>query len=295
MVVKYDKFLDALREKDVSAGGGEANTASNVGTAGVGVYKTKVGVDLRFKKVNAGSNKITITDDVANDEVDIDVAQVNLSITASQVSDFDVEVSNNADVAANTGARHVAATIADSSSINFSIAAQEISGVVIPGGVSHNSLSGVHQDVNTTASPSFVALTLSGGDLSIGANDINMTGIIRGCNKVLSASLLSPALVYAVDTQVPLPFVINAMKVTRIKVQLNTAAQEVAGDLKYADDLTAFTNATLVRAFDTTSGALDATGLSVSVPAGKHLYLDFDSLPNAAITFMSLSVVYDYD
>jgi hypothetical protein len=55
------------------AGGGEANTASNVGTAGVGIFKQKTGLDLEFKKVNAGSAKVTITDDVGNDEVDVDV------------------------------------------------------------------------------------------------------------------------------------------------------------------------------------------------------------------------------
>lgn len=59
-------------------GGGESNTASNVGTAGVGIWKQKTGVDLEFKKINAGSSKITITDDTGNDEVDIDVAQANL-------------------------------------------------------------------------------------------------------------------------------------------------------------------------------------------------------------------------
>ena len=57
---------------------GEVNTASNVGTAGVGVFKQKSGVDLEFKKVNAGSSKITITDDVANNELDVDVAQTNI-------------------------------------------------------------------------------------------------------------------------------------------------------------------------------------------------------------------------
>lgn len=55
------------------ASGGEANTGSNIGTAGVGVFKTKTGVDLQFKKINAGSAKVTVTDDVANNEVDVDV------------------------------------------------------------------------------------------------------------------------------------------------------------------------------------------------------------------------------
>jgi hypothetical protein len=62
------------------AGGGEANTASNVGTAGVGVFKQKTGVDLEFKKINAGSNRITITDDTGNNEVDVDAVEANFTL-----------------------------------------------------------------------------------------------------------------------------------------------------------------------------------------------------------------------
>lgn len=64
------------------AGGGEANTASNIGTGGVGVFKAKVGVDLQMKKINAGSTKITITDDTTFNEVDIDVNQANLDLNS---------------------------------------------------------------------------------------------------------------------------------------------------------------------------------------------------------------------
>lgn len=76
-------------EVTAGAGGGEANTASNVGTGGVGVFKQKTGVDLEFKKINAGSSKISITDDTGNSEVDIDVVEANLTITESQISDLD--------------------------------------------------------------------------------------------------------------------------------------------------------------------------------------------------------------
>lgn len=65
-----------------TAGGasGEANTGSNVGTAGVGVFKQKTGVDLEFKKINAGSTKVTITDDTGNSEVDVDVVPGNMAL-----------------------------------------------------------------------------------------------------------------------------------------------------------------------------------------------------------------------
>lgn len=65
---------------------GEANTASNVGTAGVGVFKQKSGLDLEFNKVNAASNRISVSLDATNSEIDIDVNQANLSIASSQVT-----------------------------------------------------------------------------------------------------------------------------------------------------------------------------------------------------------------
>ena len=81
-----------------AAATGEANTASNVGSGGVGVFKQKSGVDLQFKNINAGSSKITVTDDVGNNEVDIDVDQSQLTIAESQVTNLTADLASKATV-----------------------------------------------------------------------------------------------------------------------------------------------------------------------------------------------------
>jgi uncharacterized protein with putative carbohydrate binding module/uncharacterized protein DUF5907 len=67
-----------LRKFDVGAlptgGGGEANTASNVGAGGVGPFKQKTGINLEFKNVNVVStSRLTVTDDTGNSEIDLDI------------------------------------------------------------------------------------------------------------------------------------------------------------------------------------------------------------------------------
>lgn len=59
-------------------GGGTVNSASNAGTGGVGVFDALVGDDLRFRNINAGSNKITVTYDAGNKEIDVDVDPANI-------------------------------------------------------------------------------------------------------------------------------------------------------------------------------------------------------------------------
>ncbi len=78
--LKKKNNAGTIVDYDAVAGGGEVNTITNVGAAGVGVYKTKVGVDLKLKKINAGSSSVTITDDTSNDEVDIDVVDATTSL-----------------------------------------------------------------------------------------------------------------------------------------------------------------------------------------------------------------------
>lgn len=74
------KFLRGDGTWAVPPDTGEANTGANVGTAGIGVFKQKAGVSLELKKINAGSSKITLSDDTANSKIDIDVAEGSLTL-----------------------------------------------------------------------------------------------------------------------------------------------------------------------------------------------------------------------
>jgi hypothetical protein len=82
LVTIYDASEGTFKKVQVSnfnlVAGGQSNTASNVGVGGVGVFKQKTASDLEFKNINAGSTKITITDDTGNNEIDIDVAEANI-------------------------------------------------------------------------------------------------------------------------------------------------------------------------------------------------------------------------
>ena len=62
-------------------GGGTINSASNVNTAGVGVYKTLTGDNLEFKGINAASNKLTVVNTVGTNTIDIDIDESNLSLS----------------------------------------------------------------------------------------------------------------------------------------------------------------------------------------------------------------------
>ncbi len=83
-IVTYDvsqgSHKKVLIDNLPSSSTGEANLAQNVGTSGIGIWKDKTGTTLNFKKINAGSNKITLTDDTLNSEVKIDLVESNINI-----------------------------------------------------------------------------------------------------------------------------------------------------------------------------------------------------------------------
>lgn len=108
------------------------------------------------------------------------------TLTASDISDFDTEVSNNVDVAANTAARHVAVTVLDSTEIDFTLTGQQITASLVAGSIDETKL-----DVSVNASldladsslqPSFAGSanivtvgTVTSGNVDAVVSDANTT------------------------------------------------------------------------------------------------------------------------
>lgn len=86
-------------------------------------------------------------------------ADTSHSHTASQVTDFDTEVSNNTDVAANTSARHAAVTVTDSSEIDFTLAGQNITASIVSGSLDETKL-----DASVNASLDLADSSVQPGD-----------------------------------------------------------------------------------------------------------------------------------
>ena len=88
---------------------GEVASISNIGTAGVGLFKQKNGTAFEFRSINSGSSKITVINDTDDDEVDIDVDESNIPISnllgapvGDVVGTSDVQVMTNKTFTANT-------------------------------------------------------------------------------------------------------------------------------------------------------------------------------------------------
>ena len=93
-----------------TGGGGEANSVSNVNTAGVGVFKQKTGVDLEFRGVKAASAKATVVLDAGTNEIRVDVADAS----ATQAGAVELATQGEVDAGADTTRAIVPDTLANS-------------------------------------------------------------------------------------------------------------------------------------------------------------------------------------
>ena len=138
---------------------------------------------------------------------------------------------------------------------------------------------------------------LTGSHTTIFDNSVTIASNVKSMPLHLRATIVDPGTAYGVSTTICLvPKTDAALTITNIEVTLDASANEVAGDVKYADAFIGLANAAVVNDFDTTSGVRsDSSIASGAVAAGKCIYLSFDSEPNAAIKLMNIDITYDYD
>jgi hypothetical protein len=113
---------------------------------------------------------------------------------------------------------------------------------------------------------------------------------------VYDFNIHNPNGVATVDTKVHIAVARADLTIKKIVVSTGNSSHEVAGDLRRADSFIGYANSVVINDFDTTSGVRsDDTITNPSIGAGKVLYLEFDSVPNADIKQLHFHIEWEYD
>ena len=183
-------IVDSSDTTDSSSGTSKQISVANL-TAGIGagdVIGPASAVDGDIVLFNGVTGKLI--KDGSNSLADVkNRANHTGTQTASTISDFDTEVSNNTDVSANTSARHNAVTVLDSSEVDFTLTGQQITASLKAGSIDETKL-----DTSTNSSLDLADSSVQPGDLSAVAtsgdyNDLSNQPSIPSSLSELSGTL----------------------------------------------------------------------------------------------------------
>ena len=119
--------------------------------------------------------------------------------------------------------------------------------------------------------------------------------------KMVRGLVSNPQAVYAQRAQITMFRTEAAITITRIHIHGSdtTPTAELAGDLKFADDINigGFAGATVIDVCDTTNGVRTITAGfdDATVPTGKYVYFQMDSSPHADWKDFYIEVYYTED
>lgn len=139
------------------------------------------------------------------------------------------------------------------------------------------------------------------GTSLVGKTVAEMQTLLGVQTKHIRGFVSNPQAVYAQRAQIVLIRTESAITITRIHIHCadTSPTAELAGDLKFADDVNAggFANATIIDVCDTTNGVKTITSGfdDATVPAGKYVYFQLDSSPHADIKDFYIEVYYTVD
>lgn len=170
---------NALTAAYASSGGGsgESNTASNIGTSGVGLFKQKSGVDLQFKNLVAGTN-VSLNENLTENTLTIDLTSTQTPGGSTGDVQFNApgsQFSGNSNFSWDTTNNNKLTVVGNISSTTFSSSTTNNIGYYGTASFANNTLSSSYvltSSYSTTASNATTASYFSGTGAILSANSV---------------------------------------------------------------------------------------------------------------------------
>lgn len=245
---------------------------------------TPVVVDGGGPTLGGGKGKIKLNDEA------IDVVEVHTAFLRIQQQDDDFNIVNTTELGRVEFYGDDDTASADEVGGSISVTATD---TWIDGDESARMELSVTDDTGTLNNDQVVL----NSDGTTSVSTLSSANNLQGVPQHMKPNIFDPLAVQGADTQVCFWLETDAdLTITNIKITLDAAGNEVAGDLMYADAFIGFANPVVINICDTTSGVIDDSAMgTAAVPAGKCIYFQFDSAPHDDITQMSWDVTWDYD
>jgi hypothetical protein len=190
--------------------------------------------------------------------------------TASDITDFDTEVSNNSDVSANTSARHDALTVTDSSEIDFTLTGQDLTASIISGSIDESKLDAsvnASLDLADSALQSFTEtdpVFIASEAFNIDADDITNLSNLSGTNtgdQDISGIATNASAISDIEAKTDFITVTQAVDLDTMEsnIATNNAKVSFTWDYDYNDLINTPTIPTAVSDLTNDSGYITAT------------------------------------
>lgn len=219
--------------------------------------------------------------------------------TAASISDFDTEVSNNTDVAANTAARHAALTVTDSAEIDFTLTGQDLTASLIAGSVDETKL-----DVSTNASLDLADSALQSADIGSTVQGVLAEGaFIDGDKTKLNGLPVNTSKSFSLESPTAtenksLFFTDVAITVNKmVAVLVGSATPSVTWTIRHATDRSLTGNEVVTSGTTTTStstGSVITTFNDDTIPANSFIWFE-TTAQSGTVTELSCTIFYTAD